>query len=327
MYNSLGIGAVRAPIVTRDELLAYQSLRERGELTVRCQVMFLMPRGPVDSIIEDIASLGARSGFGDDWLRIWGLKTHMDGGVEGAALYQPYSDAPNYNGNLYWNVDDLVKVVNYAVRRGWKIGAHTVGDSAVQTVLDAYERIIAANPDIKPGTLVIEHGMLAYAEQRARAIKLGIPITVQQSLLYALGAEFLTRWGEERLRQAVPIRAWLEEGAHISAGTDYPASSYDPMLNIWGMVTRGTKKAGIQEPEYAIDQYSAVQLYTAAGAHLTGESDRRGTLQAGRLADLATFRADPITCPVDELLSLRPTFTMVGGRAVYDPESIISERV
>ena len=325
VYNALGIGAVRDPIVARDEMLAYQSLRERGELTVRCQVMFLMSRGPVASVIADIASLGVRSGLGDDWLRIWGLKTHMDGGVEGAALDQPYSDAPNYSGNLYWNTDDLVEIANYAVRRGWKIGAHTVGDSAVRNVLDAYERIIAANPGIKPGTLVMEHGMLAYAEQRARAIKLGIPITVQQSLLYALGAEFLTRWGEERLRQAVPIRAWLEEGAHISAGTDYPASSYDPMLGLWGMVTRGTKKVGVQGPEYAVDQYTAVQLYTAAGAQLIGESDRRGTLQAGRLADLVAFRADPITCPVDAIPSLRPTFTIVGGRAVYDPGTMLGE--
>jgi predicted amidohydrolase YtcJ len=326
VYNSLGIGAVRDPIVSRDEFLAYQLLRERGELTVRCQVMFLMPRGPVDSIIADIASLGVRSGFGDDWLRIWGLKTHMDGGAEGAALDRPYIDAPNYSGNLYWKIDDLVEVANFAVRRGWKIGIHTAGDRAVRHVLDAYERIIAENPGIKPGTLVIEHGMLAYAEQRARAIKLGIPITVEQSVLYALGAEFLARWGEERLRQIVPIRAWQEEGAHISAATDYPAGLYDPMLNIWGMVTRRTKKAGIQGPEFAVDQYTAVQLSTAAGAQLTGESDRRGTLGAGRLADLVAFRTDPITCPVDQLLGLRPIFTIVGGRAIYDPESMFSEQ-
>jgi predicted amidohydrolase YtcJ len=326
MYNALGIGAVRDPIVSRDELLAYQLLRESGELTVRCQVMYLMPRGPVASIISDIASLGVRSGLGDNWLSIWGLKTHMDGGAEGAALDQPYSDAPNYSGNLYWKVDDLVEVANHAVRHGWKIGAHTVGDSAVRHVLDAYERIIAENPGIKQGMLVMEHGMLANAEQRARAIKLGIPITVQQSLLYALGAEFLTRWGEERLRQAVPIRAWLEEGANISAGTDYPASSYDPMLGLWGMVTRGTQKVGVQGPEHAVDQYTAVQLYTAAGAQLIDEGNRRGTLQAGRLADLTAFRADPITCPIDELPTLRPIFTLVGGQAVYDPESMLSEQ-
>jgi predicted amidohydrolase YtcJ len=291
-----------------------------------CQVMFLMPRGSVASIMADIASLGVRSGFGDDWLRIWGLKTHMDGGAEGAAMDQPYIDAPTYSGYLYWKTDDLVEVTNYAVRRGWRIGTHAVGDSAVRNLLDAYERVIQDNPGLKPGTLVMEHGMLANAQQRARAIKLGIPITVEQSVLYRLGAEFLARWGEERLRQAVPIRAWLEEGAHISAATDYPAGLYDPMLNIWGMVTRGTRKAGIQGLEYAVDQYTAVQLSTSAGAQLIGESDKRGTLQAGRLADLAAYRSDPITCPVDEILSLRPVFTMVGGQAVYDPETMLDNQ-
>lgn len=66
-----------------------------------------------------------------------------------------------------------------------------------------------------------------------------------------------------------------------------------------------------------------MQLYTAAGARLNGESHRRGTLQPGRLADLVAFRSDPITCPIDDLPSLRPVFTLVGGRAVYDPEALI----
>ena len=69
-----------------------------------------------------------------------------------------------------------------------------------------------------------------------------------------------------------------------------------------------------------------MQLYTTAGAQLTGESDRRGTLQAGRLADLVAFRDDPITCPVDDIPSLRPTFTIVGGRAFYDPETVLGEK-
>jgi predicted amidohydrolase YtcJ len=91
------------------------------------------------------------------------------------------------------------------------------------------------------------------------------------------------------------------------------------------MVTRGTLKAGIQGPEYAIDQYTAVQLYTAAGAQLNGESHRRGTLEPGRLADLVAFWSNPITCPVDDLPELAPVFTMVGGRTVYDPEAILGK--
>lgn len=172
---------------------------------------------------------------------------------------------------------------------------------------------------------MIEHGFLADARQRARAIRLGIPVTVQHPLLYTLGSVLLEGWGEQRTREIMPVRAWLEEGASLSAGSDHPVSSFNPGLSLWGMVTRGTLKAGIQGPEYAIDRYTAVQLYTAAGAQLSGESHRRGTLEARKLADLVAFRSNPITCPIDDLPSLRPVFTMVGGRAVYDPEAMLGK--
>jgi len=91
------------------------------------------------------------------------------------------------------------------------------------------------------------------------------------------------------------------------------------------MVTRGTNQIGIQGPEYAIDRYTAIELYTAASAALNWESQRRGTIQPHRLADLTAYRIDPITCPVEQLLGLRPVFTLVGGRAVYDPASMFGK--
>ena len=219
-----------------------------------------------------IEGFGVRSGFGDDLLKLWGLKFVLDGGAEGGALDEPYMNNPSYRGHLLWNPDDLLTLVNFAVRRGWKIGTHAIGDRAVRTLLDVYEQVIKENPGLKPGTLVLEHGFLANAEQRARAIRLGIPVTIQHPLLYTLGSVLLDGWGKERTREIMPVRAWLEEGAMLSAGTDHPVSSYNPLLSIWGMVTRDTLKAGIQGPEYAIDQYTAVQLYTVAGARLNNES-------------------------------------------------------
>jgi predicted amidohydrolase YtcJ len=125
--------------------------------------------------------------------------------------------------------------------------------------------------------------------------------------------------------QIFPIRSWVEAGVQVSAGSDSPPTSVDPMQAIWGMVMRGTKQIGIQGAEQAIDQYTAMQLYTAASAELNWESERRGTIHPHRLADLMAYRTDPITCPVDQLLGLRPVFTLVGGRAVYDPESIFAK--
>lgn len=326
VYNAVGIGTVRDPIVTRDQLLVYQALWERGGLTVRSRPMFQIAQGTVAEQIADIASLGVRSGFGDDLLKIWGLKTLMDGGPAAAALDQPYADNPHYSGNPFWKTDNLVEVANFAVRRGWRIGIHAIGDRAIRTVFDAYEQVTNDNPGLKPGTLVIEHAFLADAAQRARAIRLGVGITVQHPLLYAQGAALVAKWGRERASQILPIGAWVKEGAQVSAGSDSPPSAYDPLLSVWGMVTRGTNQVGIQGAEYAIDRYTAIELYTAASAQLHWESQRRGTIHPRRLADLVAYRTDPITCPVDQLLGLRPVFTMVGGRAVYDLESMFSKQ-
>lgn len=324
-YNAYGIGAVRDPWVAREQVPVYQALWEQGELTVRSRLMLAPMAATLEERMAIIEGFGVRSGFGDDLLKLWGLKFGLDGGAEGGALDEPYVNNPSYRGHLLWNPDDLLTIINFAVRRGWKVGTHAIGDRAVRTLLDVYEQVIQGNPGLGPGSLVLEHGFLADARQRARAIRLGIPVTVQHPLLYTLGSVLLEGWGEQRTREIMPVRAWLEEGASLSAGTDHPVSSFNPGLSLWGMVTRGTLKAGIQGPEYAIDQYTAVLLYTAAGAQLNGESHRRGTLEPRKLADLVAFRSNPITCPIDDLPQLAPVFTMVGGRAVYDPEAMLGK--
>ena len=218
-YNSYGLGTVRDPMVTRDQVPIYQTLWERGELTIRSRLM-LSPttgRGTMADKMEGIEGFGVRGGFGDDLLKLWGLKFGLDGGAEGGALDQPYVNNPGYRGHLLWSPDDLHTLTNFAVRRGWRIGTHAIGDRAVRTLLDVYEQVIKENPGLKPGTLVIEHGFLADAEQRARDIRLGVSVTVQHPLLYTLGSVLVEGWGKERTREIMPVRAWLEEGASHSA--------------------------------------------------------------------------------------------------------------
>lgn len=323
-YSALGIGTIREPIVAPEDFGLFQTLWGQGDLTVRVHAMFLVPPHSTAQTVADMTALGLKSGFGDNTLRIWGLKSLMDGGVEAAALAEHYADNPHFSGVPYWDVGDLVAVVTAAVVRGWRFGIHAVGERAIGNVLDAYEQVLHDNPTIAPDMLVIEHALLATAEQRARAIRLGIPITVQHPLVYTMGAEMVTKWGQERAARAMPIGAWLKEGAHISAGSDYPAATGDPMLGLWGMATRGTRTSGVLGPEYAIDRYAAIELYTAAGAQVIGVANHLGTLQPGRLADLAAYRADPITCPIDDVPALRPAFTLTGGRPVHDPSRMLA---
>jgi predicted amidohydrolase YtcJ len=319
-YAALGVGTIREAMITSDELLAYQDAWEQGLLHVRVRPLIRVGAElSAEQAIALIRGLGARSGFGDDWLRIWGLKFVLDGGVEGGALEQPYADDPANSGHLNWDPAALTRVCTEAARRGWRVGTHAAGDRAVRTLLDVYEGVVAETGPLPPWTLVIEHALLSDPEQRERAVRGGFGITVQHALLWNMGSEMFTTWGPERTRRVNPLDEWLAAGASLAAGTDI-VRPFNPMINVWGMVTRGTKAAGIQGPEHAIDVATALRLYTLGTADLNGDADRLGSITPGKLADLAGYPADPMTADPDDLAGLIPAFTLVGGRPVHDPD-------
>jgi hypothetical protein len=319
-YAALGVGTIREPMIDLDELLAYQDAWDQDLLRVRVRPMIRIGSELTeDAAIALIDGLGARSGFGDDWLRIWGLKFVMDGGVEGAAMEQPYANDPGNSGHLNWDPAVMTRVCVDAAGRGWRIGTHAVGDRAVRTLLDVYEAVAAQVGPLPPWTLVIEHAMLSDATQRDRAVRGGFNVTVQHPVLWNMGSEMLVAWGPERTARVTPLDQWLAAGADLAAGTDL-VLPFNPMTNVWGMVTRDTKSAGIQGPEHAISVGTALELYTMGTARLNHEQDRLGSITPGKLADLVGYPADPLTADPDDLAQLTPAFTIVGGRATHDPD-------
>src|SRR5215510_465020 len=323
-YAALGVGTIREAMINLDELLAYQDARDRELLNVRVRPMIRVGSELTeDAAIAMIDGLAARSGFGDDWLRIWGLKFVMDGGVEGGALEQPYINDPHNSGHLNWDPVVMTKVCTDAVRRGWRIGTHAAGDRAVRTLLDVYEAVVAQTGELPPGTLVIEHALLSDPTQRERAVTGGFSVTVQHALLWNMGSEMLATWGPERTQRVNPLDEWLALGANLAAGTDI-VRPFNPMTNVWGMATRATKTAGVQGPEHASDVATAVELYTMGTARLNGEADRLGSITPGKLADLVAYPADPLAADLDDLPELVPAFTIVGGRATHDPGGLLA---
>jgi predicted amidohydrolase YtcJ len=315
---AVGLGGVRDPLVSVQQLRMYRTALESNYLPLRLRVMPLVfPNGSVADRIAFVDTLREWRDLQHDHLKTWGLKFVFDGGPESGALSEPYASDPAYSGRLGWDPRELQEVMLAAVERGWRIGTHAIGDLTVRTLLDVYERILAKHPSTPHGTLVIEHAFLADAEQRARAIRLGVWVTVQHALLYRLGASLRRLWGEARTREVMPLRAWLDEGARISAGSDYPIGSYDPLLSVWGMVTRQTQAVGIQGPEYAVDRMTAVWLASAATAELLGESSELGVLRPGSFADMVVYRTDPLECSIDQLAELKPVATLVGGQPIY----------
>ena len=226
---------------------------------------------------------------------------------------------------MNWDPDDLEQLVRAAVERGWRIGTHAIGDRSVRTLLDVYERVVSAHPTAPPGTLVIEHAFLADREERARATRLGVWITIQPALLYSLGSILQRLWGAGRTARIMPVRAWLDEAASLSAGTDYPIGSYSPLDTLWALATRQTESVGPQGIEYAVDRLTAAWLATAGTAGLLGEGDRLGQITPGKYADLVAYADDPLTCAIDRMRDLRPTFTLDESQPIYSADSAFSD--
>jgi predicted amidohydrolase YtcJ len=135
-----------------------------------------------------------------------------------------------------------------------------------------------------------------------------------------MGSQMQITWGPERTSQVNPLDEWLAAGVDLAAGSDL-VRPFNPMTGIWGMVTRGTKSAGVQGPEHAIDVATALRLYTVGTAALNGETDRLGTIEPGKLADLVAYPRDPLAVQVDDLADLTPAFTMVDGKPTHDPNN------
>jgi predicted amidohydrolase YtcJ len=317
-YASHGIGTVKDAAVSPPEWQAYGKARSDGLLSVRSHAMMWTTKpavdaaGSMDAYLDDLEAQDIRAGQGDAALRVWGLKLVLDGGVEAAALEQPYPARPDYHGELLWDPEELSEVLAAAARRGWPVGTHAFGDRAVAVLLDAIAAV-RQRVGTPEAALVVEHGGLI-GGRIAQAKALGVHVTVQQPLLDGLAHALIAEWGPERPAELFPMRELLDAGVAISAGTDHPIGPLDPLRAIHGMITRQTP-AGVLGLGHAIRRDEAFRLYTVAGAGLLGSPG--GRLAPGTPADLVAYPADPMTCEPGQLLSLAPAFTVLDGRVTH----------
>ncbi|MFF2080296.1 amidohydrolase [Kitasatospora sp. NPDC058162] len=320
-YAATGIGTVRDCAVSPDDYEVLLAARAAGALHTRVRALISALGLTGTAQVEDLLdTMEAWRDPADPWLRVWGVKFGLDGGLEAGATEEPYACDHAYSGTLTWEPGALAEAVGAVVRRGWRVGTHAYGDRAVRILLDVYEQVLRDVPGLPAGTLVMEHGGLAGPEQRARAAALGIPVTIQQPLLHDTAEVEREFWGPERVAALFPARGWLDQGALVAAGSDFPVGQFGAMRSVWGMTTRQTV-IGVQGPEHAIGYDEAVALHTTHAARLLGEDRLRGSLTPGRLADLTLWDRDPAHCPADALRDLTPTHTLLGGRPVHQPDS------
>ena len=321
-FNEAGITSVIDPGTTEDQMIAYQLLREQGDVTVRTNFMLRAIDGnePIEKSVERIERFPMVTGFGDELLRFQGLKVLIDGGIGGrtALLRNHYEGDPDDYGLLTVPVENLQKLVDAANKRGMLCGIHCAGGKAMDIVLEAYKNTNNIKP-IKGRRFYLIHAYQPSEENFQDCRDMGIAVASQPSFLYYLGDSYHENVGDDRSKWLKPHRAWIDEGIMVASGTDSPVTPYYPFVSLWTSIARRTELKDTQMgTKQKISREEAIKLYTMNGAYLTFEEDIKGSLEPGKLADMIVIDRDILTCPEDDIKDIKVLTTYLGGEVVFE---------
>jgi hypothetical protein len=337
-YNSVGITSICDRAATDEGIDLYESLLKRDALTCR---VFLSYAVNAQSSMEEIetrirnAANHPRHTYDNRlWLR--GIKIFLDGGMLTGSAYmrEPWGVSsiysitdPEYRGLLYVEASKLYQMAKLALENDLQFTAHAVGDGAVLSLIDAYERIAEQDFPVKDKRPCITHCNFMSAEAIDTMEKLGIVADLQPAWLVLDGKTLLKQFGQDRTKYFQPYRTLFDQRVVVGGGSDHmqkigslrSVNPYNPFLGIWATVVRMPR--GMDEalhPEQQIGRYEAIRLYTLNNAHLTFEEKEKGSIEVGKLADFIILDRDLLECPMDEIRSTQVLETYLGGERVYE---------
>jgi predicted amidohydrolase YtcJ len=297
------------------EVEAYQRAREQGRLPVRVELMVAFEvLHPVPELGLGI-DLGIRTGFGDDWLRLGPVKVFSDGSLIGhtAAMSRPFCDLPDASGYLQADPTVLTERIVAAHVGGWRVATHAIGDAAIDVVLDAYEQAQRTRTRHDPRHR-IEHFGVSRPEQVTRAAALGVVPVPQGRFINEIGDGMLRALGPERTPWAYRQRSLLDAGVVVPGSSDRPVVQGAPLLGIHDVVNQETASGQAFNPAEALTPLEALRAYTWGSAYASHQEHLKGSLEVGKLADLAVLSDNPTKVSPDRIRDIEVLRTMVGGR-------------
>jgi predicted amidohydrolase YtcJ len=246
MFSSRGITSACDADAGSDAVQAYQDARDAGDLRMRiyCHIHA--------AELDRFMNAGLHTGFGDEWVRIGGVKQYADGSISErtAWLSQPYVGIPNYTGLRLSTRDQLLEAGRRAHAAGWQLATHANGDLAIDEILSVCEQVQRENPRSDP-RFRIEHCTLPTDSAIARMATLKA-IPVPFSCYVYFHGDVLHFYGEERTHRMFPMRSFLDAGLRPTDSSDYTASPADPMMWLQSQVTRTDLKGNVlgREPAH-----------------------------------------------------------------------------
>ncbi len=302
------------------EIAAYHRAKRDGRLPVRTWLTLLGDDGR--SIVPQCHAAGLISGTGDDMLMIGAVKLFLDGSAGGrtAWMSQPYLGDDQTTGVQMKQDADLEREVMDAHEMGYQLACHAIGDAAIEQLITAYEKALAAHPD-PDRRHRIEHCGFSTPQQHERMIKAGIYPCPQQAFIHDFGDAYVKVLGPERGLPCYPLGTWFRLGLKPATGSDAPVCDPNPFPNFHAMITRKTWRGTVMEARECVSPEQALQAYTEYGAFSQKQEHVKGRLIPGYLADVAVFSRDLLTAQPHEILNdTRCDLTIRGGEVVFERE-------
>lgn len=300
------------------ELAAYQRARRDGRLRVRVTLMPAVETlHATDHHVDDdepfVLDLGLHSGFGDDWLRFGAVKIFADGSLIGrtAAMFEDFEGEPGNNGYFQMDEQRLHGLIMKAHRSGWQVAVHAIGDRAVSSVLDAYAAAQERHP--RTGTRHrIEHCGMTRASDVERIAALGV-IPVPQARFISEIGDGMARAVGARKPDCYRMRSFLDAGIVLPGSSDRPVVNGAPLLGIHDLVNQRTADGDPFNPHEALTAEQALEAYTLSSAYASFDENDKGSIAAGKYADLAILDRDLTTIDPEAIDQTKVLGTMVGG--------------
>ncbi len=325
-YVRWGITSVLDPGVSVSLMRAYQSVYQKGEMPLRVHMMpeayglaaiFSDKCDPSDT--EGILKyIGIKSPFGDEWLSIGALKFAMDGGIgsKTAMMNGPWVDGTKSEIPLRLDLDVMRELFIKAHRLGWSIGIHTCGDMAQDIAVDAFDKAISAYPrdDVRHNII---HGYLPTKYSLDLMKKHNIAVSLQPGFMYVEGDIYWDALTEEQIHYFKPIRTYLDHGIKVACNSDMTSAHYDPFYGMYSVVARKTSQGRSLGEKEKVSREEMLRLFTINGAWLTFEEKTKGSIEVGKLADMAVLSDNILTVAEDEIKNLTVDLTVIDGKIAY----------
>lgn len=344
-YNEVGITSIGERSSNPKGFRDYQQLKAQERLPLRVRVTMRIGTGDnSEAAIERIITgLGVKYDEGDDWVRVGPLKIGIDGGAlyGTSVMREPYPATshelygitdPNYRGELGRGTGLTIEGINNYVRvgnrLGWQLSSHVTGDRGVDIVLDAIEAANKEKSMVDKRYNVI-HAYFASAETAKRIARLGAIVDTQPMWFYKDGDALLKALGPKYMNTFIGVKTWKDNGVTVALNADHmqgfdpvgALNPYHPLLAMQAAITRKTQSGQVIGPAERISRLDALRMTTINAAYIGFEEKKKGSIEVGKLADLAILTGDFLTVPEDQLMTIKSYTTIVGGKVVYQAQS------